>query len=519
MPSLECPRCRAALELHPQLAAVVCAKCQTQVDALGGGLGRVEGLAPGTSRLAVGIPLVIPARLLPSHADQGQGGEHVGAVIVGGVQWRHSLGGVWTEWALALKRAVALPGTQGELAEVAWLSDHQGRLALLFERSPAAMRRFGSSNAATPGQRYQTSWGRLECVDRGVAAAVGRVGQIPLALAGEVEREFIDFSGPPDRVASLSFEGERDANGRQAARFFYGHEVTAEQVRLGLAEISKVEASCPRCGETLTRELVAGTQIVCRRCRTGSRWVGDGLERSFEQSRTVEAIELPIGARATLAGSFLANARSSLGSDLPPWPSRLEVVVRGFVVRSVVVDGETFHYSEYLLEVGSGGFVWLVLTDGKWYLARTVNSSLVSETARAVEFGGERFMLHEANRAVVVQVEGEHDYLIKPGDEAQVADYLLGSRLVSKEETVDEIVWTECLLVPADAVARAFGVALRRRQDTSAGADSDDEGGGGSDSLSPLGVAVIVIVLVIFLVYLSINGDCGGGGGSFGFGK
>lgn len=502
------------------MSRAVCSVCKTLVDETGAGHGTAPSIAPGSTRLSVGAWLVIPGRLVPKR--EGEGDQALRAQIVGGVQWRHPLGGVWTEWTLALDREVV----GATATKVAWLAEYQGKLAVLFARSAAAMQRFGSSNAANPGQRYQTTWGLLECVDRGLAMMIGVTGQVADAIAADEDREFIDFSGPPDRVASLTFEGEVDVHGRRRKSFHYGHEVTAEALSLSVvAGSSRSSFSCPRCATGLSQRLTAGVLLVCPSCHTGFEVQGDELTQRFSQRASPMTIELPIGTRATLMGAFFTHAKiPGAGADgMPPWPSRVDAVVSGFIARKVVVDGQTYHYGEYTLDAGRQGFFWLVITDGEWYLARPLNSSLVVEARGGVTVGGVHFGLKEANLATVVQVEGEHDYVIKPGDEAQVADYMFGPRLISKEETDAELIWTECVRVPTAAVAQAFGVTLKAsRSPLQGGAgdeDEDDEGGGGDEITSNpifwLGVLALLFLLIVF----AMNGDCGGGGGSFGFGK
>lgn len=503
------------------MARVACASCRTVVDAEGAEHGKAEPFEAASTRLEIGTRVVIPYRVTPSRDEPVR--QDLAAKIVGGVQWRHPLGGVWTEWSLALERELpALSGVAGPLT-VAWLAEYQGNLAVLFARSAAAMQRFGSSNAATPGQRYQTTWGLLECVDRGLARVIAIEGQIADEVAADDEREFVDFSGPPDRLATLSFEGVPDARGRRRQRFHYGHEVTPALLGLGVKAAPSSELTCPRCSRIVRRQLVGMALVVCSGCRTGLAMRGGELEVYFRPASIAMAIEVPIGTRATLSEAFLRSASiGPIPSEVPAWPSRVDVRVSGYLVRKVVVDGETFHYAEYTLEAANGGFYWLVITDGEWYLARTLNTSLVEESGGSVTLGGVRFALKEANLATVVQVEGEHDYLVKPGDEAQVADYAFGARLVSKEETVDEVLWTECIRVPSDAVAQAFGVRLRQSRSASqggAGDDDEDESSSGDELTSNPMFWLGLLALLFIIIVLAMDGECGGGGGSFGFGK
>jgi len=252
----------------------------------------------------------------------------------------------------------------------------------------------------------------------------------------------------------------------------------------------------------------------------------DGLpERVFGKQTRRSMSKLPLGRRVTLGPAVLTNAHAIPADNVVrPWPSSLEVLLAGFVVRSVVVDGETYFFEEYYLDGGDVGQFWLVLTDGKWYLVRRASAAEIEEVGGRVIYGGVTFPRQEQNKAKVVEVHGESHYRIAPGEENSVADYVSGSRMISKEDSLDEGVWTEGVQVEPRALENALGVTLPRQvADTSD--DSSDTNSSGAEAQAKILWQLLfwVVLLCILLALYADDCGCSGGGyyggSSFGFGK
>jgi hypothetical protein len=468
----------------------------------------------------------LPKRLVPTGGgaslNEADDTSLVHFEIIGAVRYRHATGSEWLEWAVVFR------DRDGDTS--AWLSEHEGQRSLTIERSAKAFSGYVGPTDFVAEQRYQTAWGELTCVDRGTATVVSVYGELPELIEPEYDNDFVDFSGRGQRFGTLVFGGRsRDAvaTGR---RFFYGFTLSSDQLILdapppkSAAPLEPID--CIECSASMPRYLRDAAVVVCPKCMTGQAIV-DGLpERVFGKQTRRFTSKLPLGRRVTLGRAVLANALAIPADNVVrPWPSSLEVLLAGFVVRSVVVDGETYFFEEYYLDGGDVGQFWLVLTDGKWYLVRRANAAEIEEASGRVIYGGVTFPRQEQNNAKVVEVHGESHYRIAPGEENSVADYVFQSRMISKEDSLDEGVWTEGVRVEPSALEQAFGISLPRESatDSSWSDDSGEESAAKPNITAVLQLLGLIIVVCIFIAILADDGGCSGGGyyggSSYGFGK
>ena len=128
----------------------------------------------------------------------------------------------------------------------------------------------------------------------------------------------------------------------------------------------------------------------------------------------------------------------------------------GWMRRSCVVDGETYDWEELLCFArASASFLWLVVSDGHWSLARPLSAAEV-EDAWDARFQGRTFKRFSNVQGTVEEVLGEFNWEVKKGDVAWLVDFIAPPEGLSLEQTADEVNWSHCAHLEAKEVEAAF---------------------------------------------------------------
>jgi len=277
---------------------------------------------------------------------------------------------------------------------------------------------------------------------------------------------------------------------------------------------------CPHCAAPLEKPRTDSLSVSCAHC--GSLLtVTDGAVAflSVQESLKYRPL-LVLGTRATLDAEFFCNDRK-LNTTAKPWLHDLGVEVVAHVVRSVMIDGAFYTFEEYLLATERDGFFWLVQSDGNWLFVRDLDAGEVKRDGRHARIGADVFQFEQSVEARVEQVLGELPYRVTQGETAKLIDFRRAPRTLSREQTGNEALWTECLDIPRAQLQRVFGVSVPVPSD-----DSDSE-----NMPANAFIAALAILLFISFVYMLENcedndedGNYGGHVGSshsggFSFGK
>lgn len=189
--------------------------------------------------------------------------------------------------------------------------------------------------------------------------------------------------------------------------------------------------SCPGCGGSIeVRANGISISAICASCGRTIDVASDDLRIIADAQAATRTLTIPIGTRATLAGT--------------PW----EVV--GYQARSNPAEGWT--WDEYLLFNPYRGFRFLAHDDEGWTLFCMLRQD-IPEPSHA---DGVRFEGPEASQARTDYVLGEFYWRVRVGDTAHVEQYQAGSSFLVKEVTGDEIVWSRGFKLPTDMVRSAF---------------------------------------------------------------
>jgi hypothetical protein len=449
--------------------SAVCKYCNTTLRRSDRGvenLGKLADLADTPTMVAVG----------DSGTLAGQG-----FVVLGRVQLQHDLGGVWDEWYL---------GFQG--GRWGWLAYAQGNYYATWKLEPPppvpTMRELRLEGPVSFGQS-----GVFRVVELKQATIASAEGELPFAPRTGQVRYYADLVGPRNGFATIDW-GE----GSTPPEVFLGWQMPES----GLAITQRSERprkqidleglKCPGCGAPL--KVTAGNRIeriACKHCGT------------ISESASQQIIARQSAARA--------EPLIALGASGPLQGATYTVI--GFVQRSTVIDGETFHWTEYLLFSPGIGFRWLVDDEGIWRFVSPLNVAEVDLGGfpASVRVGGQTFTQRNSNIARVDYVLGEFYWKVQVGESVQVTDLQSGSVVVSREAMQNEVAWSYAPAVAWAEIAAAFNVQRAPPPVTAAAAPTAATGW----STGAIIVLVLIVVVVLPCCILCAS-VCDGSGSSSG---
>ncbi len=420
MPVTNCPSCGGPIEFKiGSSVVVICDYCRSVVargDVAPELIGKVGALVDTGSPLRRDLP--------------GKYG-NTGFRLTGRTQMRHSMGGVWDEWYAAFD-----DGRWG------WIAEAQGRYYVTFRTEAADLPPEGALN---PGDSYN----EYVVDETGTAGIIAGEGEIPWRVEPGAEYAYADLSGPSDRFATIDYSEDTPLlfAGQQTSLAALGIDIKLEPGRT--ARVKAERLNCSNCGGPLN--LVAPDQaerIVCPNCG-GVHDVSEGNLQFLKALGTKGPKPLiPLGTKGTLEGK--------------------ELIVAGFLQRSVTEDGEKYYWHEYLVfEPASKGFHWLIESDGHWSFASAVNAAEVvdlnrNSAGKSIAYQKQTFRVFADGKAVVEYVVGEFYWRVEVGEAAHGIDYIAPPLGISKEITggkkSKEIDYTLAHYVTREAIEAAFHV-------------------------------------------------------------
>jgi ribosomal protein S27AE/uncharacterized membrane protein YgcG len=243
---------------------------------------------------------------------------------------------------------------------------------------------------------------------------------------------------------------------------------------------------CPHCGASVSVALATSKSITCGSCNSLidlSQGIGGELKSAI-QDEPIQPL-IPLGALGQLQGT--------------QWQ------VVGFQHRMGVVPGDDEHFgwSEYLLYNQKKGFSFLVDSEEGWSLVRPATGapSMANSNASSASYMGTNYTLKYSYSAETNYVCGEFYWMVTRGQKTTNKDFANGKRLLSLEQSTDELVWSSGDQIASDVVAKAFG--LEGKKDLLKRGDATPFSASRS-----IGIGTIIVVLVITLILLSLLGRC-----------
>jgi len=425
----ECPNCGGPIEMKLGSAhALVCPYCRFSVLRTGTellALGKVADLVPTAADFAVGDVLAI-------------GGHE--ALVGGRVQRDHGRG-PWDEYFVEIDQQ-----------RWGWLAKAQGRWMLTYATEPTAA--LPPWNVMQPGQRggLPGAEGSWVVQERGAARVVSAEGELPEPVASGDRGHYVDLAAEGGGIATIDY-----GDGSDAPQLFVGRELGPGDVRvvnaaMGERPQEKVEVSrlrCPTCGAPVPIRAPEITQrAACPSCDSLLDFGGGSLRMLKKLNQMKAQPAIPLGSEGTLFGEKL--------------------VVIGFMTRTTRVEGETFHWREYLLWCDEGErsrsrYRWLMEDNGHWIYLWPVSTADVRPGSMTCSFDGRSHKLFSAVTGQVSHVQGEFYWQVEAGESAELKDFIKPPRVISQERSygpggIGEEVWSAGEHVDRKELWKAFSL-------------------------------------------------------------
>ena len=200
--------------------------------------------------------------------------------------------------------------------------------------------------------------------------------------------------------------------------------------------------NCPGCGAALTvRSFGNAVTIVCDSCHSILDAKDPNLQilQRFKVATDEVRPLIPLGTRGKIRGTDYA--------------------VIGFQRRTIHVDGLPYSWHEYVLFNPYKGFRYLTEYNGHWNdvsilkALPEVHSYGITPTVRYL---GETYRHFQTAQAGTSFVLGEFPWQVRVGESAVVADYVSPPRVLSSEQTGNEVTWSMGEYIAGKDIWKAF---------------------------------------------------------------
>ena len=428
-----CPACGAQVEFRSDNSTIaICAYCTSTLLRTGDA---IENLGKMAELFDDHSPLQLGAR-----------GVFDGIVfgLIGRLQYRYD-GGTWNEWRMLF-----------DDGREQWLSEDNGQFVVTTVVGPQAAPDF---DAIEPGASLTLAGRPFTVAGKSAATVIAGEGELPFRVAGGYAAPVVDLRDSEGRFATLDYSDFADSAPRDAAStappdptapgavLYVGRAVKlVDLVLTGLREqlersVATEQFSCPSCGSPVQPKLASTQSLTCVSCAsvidlqsgTGGRYRFAKQERRFEPW-------LPIG----MSGKI----------DAIDW------TVTGFQRREASADGESFHWTEYLLHSPMHGFRFLVEYDWHWSFVENLQAMPKQSTGvgghRMARLDGVAFAHFASNKARVEYVEGEFYWQVRKEDQTENDDFIAPPLVLSRERSGKEITWSRGRYFAASELQAAF---------------------------------------------------------------
>lgn len=425
MHQVNCPGCGAPVKFQSTASVMaVCGFCRSTVVKEGEAVrdvGKMSALLEDFTPMQLGVT-----------------GVHGGVrfTAVGRVQLRYSAG-LWNEWYLRFD-----DGRDG------WLSDAGGLITVALPVTPGSVA-LPAFEQMQVGSTPMINNQRFTVAERRVAQLVAGEGELPFVVGRGWEArvvdlrrgaEFVtlDYSFPPQVQVFLG-RGYDDWPALRAQGLRRPFEI---KDAAGRFKGKTAQLMCPSCGSGLSFPVGQVKQLVCRSCHAQLDVTGEKAELLAKHAE-MEALpsSLKLGERGTIGG--------------------FEYEVIGLQQRAGEVEGESFHWTEYLLFCPSRPLLYLTETAEGWETTQVLNrwpDAPGGAGAESLQVDNQRYTRQWDYVARTTYAAGSFDWNLKVGDLVRITEFHedYGNYKLFAEQTADELEWSRARKVDGYEVARWF---------------------------------------------------------------
>ncbi len=195
----------------------------------------------------------------------------------------------------------------------------------------------------------------------------------------------------------------------------------------GAPPVQPKALNCPNCGAALTvRSFEHAVTIVCASCNSILDAKDPHLKilQQFKDIMEQDAPLIPLGRKGNIRG--------------------VPYEVIGYQRRTIVVEGVSYSWHEYLLFNPYKGFRYLSEYQGHWNDISTLKSlpKMLNTSPPSLEYLGEKYKHFQTARASTTYVLGEFPWQVRVGETAEVTDYVSPPRVISSECMDQEVTWS-----------------------------------------------------------------------------
>ncbi len=201
--------------------------------------------------------------------------------------------------------------------------------------------------------------------------------------------------------------------------------------------------NCPHCGASLTlRSFNNAVTIVCSSCHSILDAKDPNLKilQTFEKTVETDRPLIPLGTRGKIRG--------------------VQYEVIGYQRRTIYVEGVPYSWHEYLLFNPYQGFRYLTEYNGHWNDTSTLRGlpTIRPGIVPSATYLGERYRHFQTAEASTTFVLGEFPWQVRVGEIAKVSDYISPPRVISSEQSGNEITWSMGEYMAGRDVWKAFNL-------------------------------------------------------------
>jgi predicted RNA-binding Zn-ribbon protein involved in translation (DUF1610 family) len=421
MKTTSCPSCGAAITFRSAVSILtICPYCQSTLirhDLELENIGRMAELLPDSSPIQIGAEGIY---------------RKVHFTVVGRIQLRYRQG-LWNEWHLLFDNQRS-----------GWLGETLGNYAVTFLIQPPEP--LPSFAELRPGQTLLLKGRSCQVTNLESAHCIAGEGELPIQVGPGYEAPVVDLQGAGNLFATLDYS-------ETPPLVFVGEQVRFDDLQLTrLREVPPVgwesdagiqaqSFQCPSCGSSLTIRAGGYTEtLACGVCGSIIDITDPNLRilSQFQAQMKYEPL-IPLGTHGTLEATDYDTI--------------------GYLRRRITVEGVDYEWSEYLLFHRQQGFRWLVEYNGHWSLVHTLTEPPLLTgygAAAQASFQDRSYRHFQTANAEVCYVLGEFYWRVQVGERCEVSDYIAPPYQLSREQTQQEIVWSQAEYLESAAVKTAF---------------------------------------------------------------